>query len=71
MLALIKVHLYCIEVLLFVFLQWFRENQFGTAWSVLSTSMNVAGTVGPLITAYITTSFGWRTSLYAPGLCTK
>ena len=48
-------------------LQWFRKDQFGRAWSVLSTSMNVAGTMGPLVTAFIITEAGWRTSLFIPG----
>ena len=30
--------------------------------------MNVAGTVGPLLTAFIITQSGWRTSLFLPGL---
>ncbi|WAR02734.1 UHPT-like protein [Mya arenaria] len=45
---------------------WFREDQFGTAWSMLSTSMNLAGFVGPLITAFISTYSGWRSSLTLP-----
>ncbi|XP_052801322.1 glucose-6-phosphate exchanger SLC37A4-like [Mya arenaria] len=47
--------------------RWFREDQFGTAWSMLSTSMNLAGFVGPLITAFISTYSGWRSSLTLPG----
>lgn len=47
--------------------KWFKDEQFGTAWGVLSTSMNVAGTVGPLATALIVTQSGWRYSLVLPG----
>ena len=31
------------------------------------TSMNVAGTMGPLVTAFVITEAGWRTSLFIPG----
>lgn len=48
--------------------KWFRDDQYGTAWSILSTSMNVAGTFGPLITAFIITYSGWRYSLIFPGV---
>lgn len=47
--------------------KWFKDEQFGTAWGILSTSMNVAGTAGPLITAVIITKSGWRSSLVLPG----
>jgi OPA family glycerol-6-phosphate transporter-like MFS transporter 4 len=48
-------------------IQWFKDEQYGTAWSVLSTSMNVAGTLGPLIAAFIITYSSWRYSLLLPG----
>ncbi|KAL5017162.1 hypothetical protein ScPMuIL_006751 [Solemya velum] len=47
---------------------WFPAEQFGTAWSVLSTSMNVAGTVGPLFTAYMITISGWRHCMFLGGV---
>ncbi|XP_060602622.1 glucose-6-phosphate exchanger SLC37A4-like [Ruditapes philippinarum] len=48
--------------------KWFKDEQYGTAWSVLSTSMNVAGTLGPLIAAFIITYSSWRYSLLLPGV---
>ena len=40
---------------------------FGTVWSILSTSMNVAGTVGPLVTAFLISRIGWRESMGLAG----
>ncbi|KAL3841330.1 hypothetical protein ACJMK2_019491 [Sinanodonta woodiana] len=48
--------------------EWYMENQFGTMWSILSTSVNVAGTLGPLITAYIILTSGWKTGMVLEGL---
>ncbi|XP_052211844.1 glucose-6-phosphate exchanger SLC37A4-like isoform X2 [Dreissena polymorpha] len=47
--------------------KWFSPEQFGTAWSLLSTSINMAGTLGPLLTAFLATYSGWRSSLLLPG----
>ncbi|XP_067655309.1 glucose-6-phosphate exchanger SLC37A4-like [Haliotis asinina] len=48
--------------------RWFSPDQFGTWWSILSTSMNAAGTVGPLVSAALVTSHGWRIGIIASGL---
>ncbi|KAL4224693.1 hypothetical protein ACF0H5_015388 [Mactra antiquata] len=46
---------------------WYREDQYATAWSILSTTMNVAGVLGPLISACVITYSGWRSSFIIPG----
>ncbi|XP_041366360.1 glucose-6-phosphate exchanger SLC37A4-like [Gigantopelta aegis] len=46
----------------------FSPSHFGTWWSILSTSMNVAGSVGPLVSAGLITLYGWRTGIVAGGL---
>lgn len=48
--------------------QWCPPTIFGTAWSILSTSMNIAGTFGPLVTAFFITSVGWRESMRLAGM---
>ncbi|XP_078672399.1 glucose-6-phosphate exchanger SLC37A4-like [Branchiostoma floridae x Branchiostoma belcheri] len=48
--------------------QWFKPSQFGTWWSILATSMNLAGFVGPLVTMEIATRYGWRAGLLIPGV---
>ncbi|XP_063398249.1 glucose-6-phosphate exchanger SLC37A4-like isoform X1 [Mytilus trossulus] len=48
--------------------QWCPPTIFGTVWSILSTSMNIAGTFGPLITATFIASIGWRESLRLAGM---
>ncbi|CAG2210522.1 SLC37A4 [Mytilus edulis] len=47
--------------------QWCPPTIFGTVWSILSTSMNIAGTFGPLITATFIASIGWRESMRLAG----
>lgn len=48
--------------------QWYLPSQFGTWWSVLSTSSNLSGSIAPLVAAYIIVHYGWRTSLIIPGV---
>lgn len=48
--------------------QWCPPSIFGTVWSVLSTSMNVAGTFGPLVTAFFISSVGWRDGMRLSGM---
>ncbi|KAK7490766.1 hypothetical protein BaRGS_00017995 [Batillaria attramentaria] len=43
--------------------RWFPAERFGTWWSVLSTSMNVSGTLGPLVSAFLLSHYTWRFSL--------
>uniref|UniRef100_A0A8C4PVX8 Solute carrier family 37 member 4a n=1 Tax=Eptatretus burgeri TaxID=7764 RepID=A0A8C4PVX8_EPTBU len=48
--------------------QWFPPSQFGTWWAMLSTSMNVAGSVGPLVAAWLVPSLGWRGLMAGAGV---
>lgn len=50
--------------------QWSERSEFGTLWGVLSTSMNVACSMGPLVSTFITYQHGWRTTLQAFGTVT-
>lgn len=47
--------------------QWFPPSQFGTLWSVLSSSSNVALTIGPFLAAHVIRHHGWRFSLLLSG----
>lgn len=49
-------------------LQWFEPSQFGTWWAVLSCSMNLAGSLGPIVTTLLSQSYGWRTILSTSGI---
>ncbi|KAK6191785.1 hypothetical protein SNE40_003380 [Patella caerulea] len=40
--------------------RWFPADQFGTWWSTLSSSINLAGTVGPITTTSLLALLGWR-----------
>ncbi|XP_078538334.1 glucose-6-phosphate exchanger SLC37A4 isoform X1 [Lissotriton helveticus] len=48
--------------------KWFEPSQFGTWWAVLSTSMNLAGSVGPIIATVLAASYSWRSTLSVSGL---
>jgi len=43
--------------------KWFSPEQFGTFWSALSASSNIAGSLCPFIAAWVITQFDWRASL--------
>lgn len=47
---------------------WFSPSQFGTWWSVLSTSANVAGSIAPIVATFIISNFDWRVSMVAPAI---
>ncbi|XP_061449479.1 glucose-6-phosphate exchanger SLC37A4 isoform X2 [Rhineura floridana] len=50
--------------------KWFEPSQFGTWWAILSTSMNLAGGLGPIVAALMALSYDWRTTLALSGsLC--
>lgn len=57
-------------VLLFlcVFHQWFEPSQFGTWWSVLCCSMNLAGSLGPILVTVLLRYYDWRTILTMSGV---
>ncbi|XP_044312230.1 glucose-6-phosphate exchanger SLC37A4 isoform X1 [Varanus komodoensis] len=48
--------------------KWFEPSQFGTWWAVLSTSMNLAGGLGPIVAALMALSYDWRTTLSLSGM---
>lgn len=50
--------------------QWFEPSQFGTWWAILSTSMNLAGGLGPILATILAQSYSWRSTLALSGaLC--
>ncbi|XP_020793359.2 glucose-6-phosphate exchanger SLC37A4a isoform X1 [Boleophthalmus pectinirostris] len=48
--------------------KWFEPSQFGTWWAVLSCSMNLAGSVGPIVASVLAQSCSWRTILSVSGI---
>lgn len=49
-------------------LQWFEPSQFGTWWSILSTSMNLAGGLGPILVTVLAQTYSWRSTLALSGV---
>eukprot|EP00066_Takifugu_rubripes_P026461 XP_011615727.1 PREDICTED: glucose-6-phosphate translocase-like [Takifugu rubripes] len=50
--------------------KWFEPSQFGTWWSLLSCSMNLAGSLGPICVTVLLQYYDWRTILTMSGtLC--
>ncbi|KAM6295695.1 glucose-6-phosphate exchanger SLC37A4 [Aegotheles albertisi] len=47
--------------------KWFEPSQFGTWWAVLSTSMNLAGGLGPIVAALVSLHYDWRMTLTFSG----
>ncbi|NWR03056.1 G6PT1 protein, partial [Paradoxornis webbianus] len=47
--------------------KWFEPSQFGTWWAVLSTSMNLAGGLGPIVAALVSMNYDWRQTLSFSG----
>ncbi|NXC97940.1 G6PT1 protein, partial [Certhia familiaris] len=47
--------------------QWFEPSQFGTWWAILSTSMNLAGGLGPIVAAVVSMNYDWRKTLSFSG----
>ncbi|KAL8624075.1 hypothetical protein ACOMHN_019497 [Nucella lapillus] len=45
----------------------FPAHQFGTWWSVLSTSMNVSGTAGPIVSTFLLSVYSWRFTMNVAG----
>ncbi|GFR94851.1 glucose-6-phosphate translocase [Elysia marginata] len=45
--------------------QLVEPQQFATWWGILSVSTNVAGTVGPFLSAFCVESYGWRSAFVA------
>ncbi|NWS30754.1 G6PT1 protein, partial [Polioptila caerulea] len=47
--------------------KWFEPSQFGTWWAILSTSMNLAGGLGPIVAAVVSMNYDWRKTLSFSG----
>jgi len=47
---------------------WYSHSERGRWWSVWNTSHNVGGALIPIIAAYATDYFGWRSALFTPGI---
>ncbi|NXI34919.1 G6PT1 protein, partial [Galbula dea] len=47
--------------------KWFEPSQFGTWWAILSTSMNLAGGLGPIVAALVSLHYDWRMTLSFSG----
>uniref|UniRef100_A0A672HB32 Solute carrier family 37 member 4b n=1 Tax=Salarias fasciatus TaxID=181472 RepID=A0A672HB32_SALFA len=48
--------------------KWYEPSQFGTWWSVLSCSMNLAGSLGPIMITVLLQYYDWRTILTMSGV---
>ncbi|XP_068600742.1 glucose-6-phosphate exchanger SLC37A4b [Brachionichthys hirsutus] len=48
--------------------KWFAPSQFGTWWSVLSCSMNLAGCLGPILVTVLLRYYDWRAILTMSGV---
>ncbi|XP_068172888.1 glucose-6-phosphate exchanger SLC37A4a [Antennarius striatus] len=48
--------------------KWFEPSQFGTWWSILSCSMNLAGSSGPIIATVLAQTYSWRAMLSVSGM---
>ena len=42
----------------------------GTLWSLLSAGCNLATSISPMLTAFLTSNFGWSAALITPGVST-
>ena len=51
------------------FLQWCDADEFGTLWSFLSSAMNVAASIGPMLVAVLLASSTWRNAMLVIGTC--
>lgn len=47
---------------------WYSQSERGRWWSVWNTSHNIGGSVIPLIVAGCAVYYGWRFSMYVPGM---
>lgn len=47
---------------------WFSQKERGFWWSLNSTSHNLGGAIIPLLVAYASSLWGWRWSLFLPGM---
>ncbi|CAD5126183.1 DgyrCDS14353 [Dimorphilus gyrociliatus] len=47
---------------------WFSPTELGTWWSILSSSMNIACSVGPIVATYLIGIYGWKSFFYIIGV---
>jgi OPA family sugar phosphate sensor protein UhpC-like MFS transporter len=47
---------------------WIPKAKFGTAWSILSTSSNIAGAIGPYLATIFALNFHWSYGFMIPGV---
>lgn len=47
---------------------WYSQSERGRWWSIWSTSHNVGGALIPLIVALCAQYFGWRSTMFVPGI---
>lgn len=49
-------------------IHWYGQKERGTWWGIWSTSHNVGGALIPILVAFVAQYWGWRVSMYVPGL---
>lgn len=47
---------------------WYSQSERGRWWSVWNTSHNIGGALIPILVGVIAQSYGWRWSMYVPGI---
>lgn len=47
---------------------WYSQSERGRWWSSLNTSMNIGGSLIPLLVAACAEYYGWRFAMYVPGM---
>lgn len=50
--------------------EWFSPYELGTLWSLLTAGCNLATSISPILTAYLTTNYGWSAAFITPGIST-
>ncbi|KAL9978476.1 hypothetical protein ACROYT_G015996 [Oculina patagonica] len=50
--------------------EWFSPYEFGTLWSLLTAGCNLATSLSPILTAFLTTNYGWSAAFITPGIST-
>ncbi|XP_068709152.1 glucose-6-phosphate exchanger SLC37A4-like [Montipora capricornis] len=50
--------------------EWFSPYELGTLWSLLTAGCNLATSVSPILTVYLTTNYGWSAAFVVPGVTT-
>nr|XP_058943890.1 glucose-6-phosphate exchanger SLC37A4-like [Pocillopora verrucosa] len=50
--------------------EWFSPYELGTLWSLLTAGCNLATSISPVLTAFLTSNFGWSAAFITPGVST-